>query len=321
MPDPFHDILGQDAPLDRLRAALANGRLPHGLLFAGPVGVGKFTAAVALAKVFLGDTADVAHRIDTNSHPDFHVVTRQLVRFHDKTGKSKALSLGVDVVREEIVRPASNHSVEGVGKVFVVEEAETMNAAAQNALLKTLEEPAGRTLIVLLTDAAESLLATIRSRCQTFRFAPLSVEQAVRVLEMRGVDAGEAEEAVRVAGGSPGRALAFIEDGVVKRAAELAGLFGGKGDLAAWMKESAEAHATRQLERDPLGSKDALTRAGYALYLSLAGDLLRRRLREVDDADRLERLCGKIDAVARADLYLSANANVALTMQQLAAAL
>ena len=321
MPEPFSDILGQSVPLDRLRAALAHGRLPHGLLFVGPSGVGKFTAAVALAKVFLGGTADVAHRIDANAHPDFHAVTRQLIRFHDKGGKSKAIAFSKEVVAEEIVRPAAHHSVEGAGKVFVIEEAETMNASAQNALLKTLEEPAGRTLLVLLTDQAEGLLPTIRSRCQTFRFAPLAAEQAVRVLEMRGVGTAEAEAAVTLAGGSPGRALRFIEDGVVRRAGELAGLLSGKGDLAAWMKESAEAYASKQFERDPLGSKDAFTRAGYTLYLSLAGDLLRRRLREGDDAERLERLCTKIDAVARADLYLSANANVALTMQQLAMAL
>ena len=68
----------------------------------------------------------------------------------------------------------------GRGKVFVVEQAELMKPAAQNALLKTLEEPAGRTLIILLTDQPDALLPTIRSRCQSVRFAPLDEQTSSR---------------------------------------------------------------------------------------------------------------------------------------------
>ena len=317
VPNPFQDIIGHDDTLARLRTGLAEDRLPHALLFAGPVGVGKFTTARALAKGFLGGTEDVAHRIDRDTHADFHVITRQLIRYHDESGKSKGIDLSVKVIRPELIEPANRHSVEGKGKVFVVEEAETMNAAAQNALLKTLEEPAGRTLVILLTDQPESLLPTIRSRCQVFMFGELSPEQTIRVLEMEGIAAAEARRAIAIAGGSPGRALRFIEDGVIERAEELFGLLEGGGDLKGFLKHAAEAYAARQLERDPLGSKDAFTRAGYTLYLTLAAERFRRELAEEADADRLEVICGKIDAVARAEEYLGANVNVALTMQQL----
>ena len=319
--DPFADILGHEATLRRLRDAIAHDRLPHGLLFAGPAGVGKRGTADALATAFLGNTPEVARRVAANAHPDFHVITRQMVRLHDKTGKSKATTLSIDVIREEVVRPASLHAVEGGGKVFVIEEAETMNVAAQNGLLKTLEEPHGRTLIVLLAERAEEMLATIRSRCQTFRFGPLPREMALAVLKEKGMTGPEAGRAVELAGGSPGRALRFIEDGVVKRAADIGRILDGRGDLAAWMKEAAEAHAAAELERDPLGSKDAFTRDGYALWLSLAGEVYRRRLREQADADELEATCARIDAVARADSYLSSNVNVSLAMQQLAMSL
>ena len=125
MPDPFDAIIGQEAVVERLREALARDRLPHGVIFGGPAGVGKFTTAKALASVFLiGER--VPERVAGATHPDFHVVTRQLVRFHDKTGKSKAINLSIDVIREELVRPAAHHAVEGGGKVFVIEEAETM---------------------------------------------------------------------------------------------------------------------------------------------------------------------------------------------------
>jgi DNA polymerase-3 subunit delta' len=321
MADVFGAIIGQEPAIARLRAGLAADRLPHGLLFAGPVGVGKFTTAAALAKAFLGGGEDVARRVDRQTHPDFHVITRQLIRYHDETGKSKGIDLSVKVIRPELIEPANRHAVEGVGKVFVVEEAETMNAAAQNALLKTLEEPAGRTLIVLLTDQPESLLPTIRSRCQAFPFAELSEADAVRVLEMKGIGAREARAAVAIAGGSPGRALRFIEDGVVERAGELFDRIENGGELKAWLKDAAEHHAGRQLARDPLGSKDAFTRQGYTLYLSLAAEHFRRRLAEEEDAGGLEALCERIDAVARAEEYLSSNVNVSLAIQQLELAL
>ena len=200
-------VTGHEAVVERLDRSLQDGRLAHGLLFAGPTGVGKRTVADRLAVQFLGDTPDVRHRVAGQTHGDFHVVTRQLVRNYDKTGKSKAIQFTIDVVRGEIVAPANRASTEGAGKVFIVEEAETMNPSAQNALLKTLEEPYGRTLIVLLTDNPMRLLPTIRSRCQMFRFGELSREATVQVLTDEGVAVDDAEAAFEAAGGSPGRCL------------------------------------------------------------------------------------------------------------------
>ena len=314
----FNDILGHDGVLNRLTDALSDGRLPHGLLFAGPVGVGKATVAEQLAIAFLGGTDDVAHRIRGGNHPDYHVVTRQLIRHHDATGKSKAIDLTVKVIRPELVEPANRKSIEGVGKVFVVEEAETMNAAAQNALLKTLEEPHGRTLIVLLTDRPESLLPTVRSRCQTFRFGELSDADAVKVLANGGVNEEDAKQAVAIAGGSPGRATRFLEDGVIESAGELFRRLDDRSDMSDFLQKAAERQAAADLERDPLGSKDSFTRSGLALYLGLAADHLRRRL---VDGDQPELLCEQIDAVARAERYLDANVNVGLALRQLDLAL
>lgn len=320
MSDAFDDIIGQDEAVNRLRTAVAGGRLAHGLLFAGPSGVGKFTTASALASIFLGDTDDIARRVANQTHPDFHVITRQLIRHHDATGKSKALDLSVKVLRPELVEPANRASVEGQGKVFVVEEAETMNSAAQNAILKTLEEPHGRTLIVLLTDRSESLLPTVRSRCQTYRFRELSADEAANVLERQGIPAKDAGRAIAVAGGSPGRAKQFLEDGVIDRADELFGRLDAGDALADFLKNAADLYAAAQLERDPLGSKDAFTRAGHVLYLSLAADHLRRQLTAVDSGE-MEPICERIDAVARAERYLGANVNVGLVLQQFELAL
>jgi DNA polymerase-3 subunit delta' len=332
----FDDIFGQDAALEWLRQAYRADRLPHGLVFAGPTGVGKATTARALAALFLCEqpkdgracgTCGSCGAMAAGSHPDYHVITRELIRYHDKTGKSKGVTLSIEVIRAELVDPAGRKAVMGRGKFFVIEQADLMQAQAQNALLKTLEEPAGRTLIVLLTDQPDRLLTTIRSRTQTVRFAPLDAKVVDRELRKRGVDADTATRAALYTSGSLGLALRWIEDGVIEPATELLeqfdALFTGQApaDLPAWFKKAAEAYAEKQLARDPLGSKDAATREGLTLYLMLAAEHVRRRLATLDDPDALERACAAIDAVVRAEGYLDGNVNVSLVFQQLAAAL
>jgi DNA polymerase III subunit delta' len=332
----FDDIFGQERAIETLRLAYRADRLPHGLIFAGPAGVGKATTARALAATFLcekpkGDLpcgrCESCRVFDAGNHPDYHVVTKELIRYHDKTGKSKGVELSINVIRPEVVEPAGRKAVLGRGKVFVIEQAELMNPAAQNALLKTLEEPAGRTVLVLLTDQPGALLPTIRSRCQLVRFAGLSDALVRKELEKRGVDRSAAAEAARLASGSLGAALRWIEDGVTSLAGELTAqldrLAEGRPaeDLPVWLRRAAEAYAEKQLERDKLASKDAATREGLGRYLRLAAEHVRTKMRTTEDPDALEQACIAIDAIARAETYLDGNVNVALALQQLAATL
>src|SRR5439155_12715634 len=215
----LQEILGQDAAVQTILRAYESDRLPHGLVFAGPVGVGKATGARGLAALFLCEhpknnqpcgKCNSCALMEAQTHPDFHVVYRQLVRIEKE--KSKAIDLSVDVIRNFLVEPANLKASMNRGKVFVVEEADLMNAAAKNALLKTLEEPYGRTLIILLTDQPHALLPTIRSRCQIVRFASLETKLVERELEKRGIERLLAAQAARVAEGSLGLALKWIED-------------------------------------------------------------------------------------------------------------
>lgn len=330
------DIFAQDHAVETLRRAIAADRLPHGLLFAGPTGVGKATTAGALAALFLCETprggspcggCEGCRAFEGGNHPDYHVITRELIRYHDKTGKSKAVDLSIHVIVPELVEPASRKAVMGRGKVFVVEQADLMNMHAQNALLKTLEEPAGRTVIVLLTDQPGLLLPTIRSRTQLVQFAPLPHEVVVRELHKRKIDPNTAAEAALLADGSLGLALRWIEDGVIDPAMELVkqfdSLLAGRppGDLPSWFKRTAEAYAAKQLERDPLGSKDTATRDGIVLYLRISAEHVRRQMSATEDPNALARACAVIDAIARAEQYLDANVNVPLVIQELAATL
>src|SRR4051812_26017693 len=250
----FAPILGQPEAIDSLRRAYLADRLPHGLIFAGPVGVGKATTARALAHVFLCErptddqpcgACESCRVFAAGNHPDYHVIVKEHIRYHDRTGKSKGIDLSIHVLRPELIEPAGRKPVMGRGKVFVVEQAETMNPQAQNSLLKTLEEPAGRSLIVLLTDQPNALLPTIRSRRQTVRFAALDPDVVARGLAGGGIDKAMAARAAALAGGSLGTALKWIEDDVVGPAeqllAQIDGLFAGRapGDLPGWFKKAA----------------------------------------------------------------------------------
>lgn len=328
MSDLFANIFDQPEALAQIDAAHRSGRLPHGIIFAGPPGVGKATTATALAKRFLCDDGGDTYAmglIDAGTHPDYHVITKELVRLTSKT--SKATTLSIDVIRAHLVGPAMKKTVVGKGKVFVVEEADLMQPAAQNSLLKTLEEPAGRTLIILLTPKPEDLLQTIRSRAQVFRFGSLSDKTVLNQLKLRGIYPKTADQAVKIADGSLGLAVNWIADGVVERSRDLFthldGLVMGRPtvDLAEWFKLASDAYAAKQLEHDELASKDRATRDGLGVYLRLAGRHFQGQLRQTDDGDALERLCQGIDAVVRCEQYLDGNVNIALALQQLGSSL
>jgi DNA polymerase-3 subunit delta' len=331
----FDDILGQTAAIEALTSAYKVDRLPHGLIFAGPQGVGKGTTARALGALFLCEKpkglepcgkCQSCTAFAAGNHPDFHVIYRQLARLEKE--ERKARDITADVIREFLISKAANKSVVGIGKVFVIEEADLMNTTAQNALLKTLEEPAGRTLIILLTDQPDSMLPTIRSRCRLIQFAQLDEKLVRDQLVKRGFDKESASRAASYSEGSLGLAIHWLEDGVIDRATELTQRLGkilaggGVAELPEFLKTSAEAYAAKQLERDERASKDQLTREGMVLYLRLVAQFFRRRMVQIeDDPDQLERACAAIDAVVRAEGYVESNVNIPLVLQQFAVAL
>lgn len=332
----FSDIFGQNYAIKTLLDAYESDRLAHGLIFSGPVGVGKSTTAKALAGLFLCEKpkksqpcekCESCRAIATDAHPDFHVILKEMIRLYDKTGKSKGTTLSINVIKPELIEKVGRKAVMGTGKVFVIEQADYMESAAQNCMLKTLEEPPGRTLIILITDQPGALLPTIRSRCQLVRFVPLSSNLVNEKLREHGIDAATANAASELADGSLGLALKWIEDGVVTAAAELleqlGTLLNGKPAtrLQDWFKKAADAYAEKQLARDELASKDQAAREGLALYLRIASEHIRRLLAQTDDAERLEQLTVAIDAFHETAANLDANVSIPLSFQQLSVAL
>jgi DNA polymerase-3 subunit delta' len=332
----FQTILDQEKPLAWLRRALAADRLPHGLIFAGPPGVGKGTTARALATLYLchkpHDAAPCGQcescrlmSADPPTHPDFASIYRQLIRLDKNKKDAVAKDLSIHVVRDHLIAAAGLKPALGHGKVFVVEEAHLMNPNAQNSLLKTLEEPFGRTLILLLTDQPDQLLPTIKSRTQLLRFNALDEALVTKELTKRGIDPATAQQAAALSEGSLGSGLQWIEDGVIPAALQLHKLLDDllarrplNTDLADWFKSAAEAHAKQQQDRDPNASLDQAKREALSLYLRLAAQRFRRLLRESSDPAQLDLACTALESIAQADDYLDGNVNIPLIFQQLA---
>ena len=167
----FQKINNQPQVVDALKSAVKAGRLPHALLFQGPADSGQREAALELAKfIFCENKKDRefcdacyhCRQIDQNAHPDFSILEPE----------EDARDIKVEEIRDIIAR-ASFKPFSAGAKVFVIQKAERMNTIAQNAFLKTLEEPQGRTTFLLISSSPEGLLPTIRSRVQVLNFSPV----------------------------------------------------------------------------------------------------------------------------------------------------
>jgi len=219
----FATIRGHQRVRDLLRAAVANDRLPHALLFAGADGVGKRSVALALTAWLLcdedGDDACGAcascRQVAASSHPDFQLVAVA-------AGKKE---IGVDRSRD-VKRFTQLRPMRGTLKVAVVDDAHMLTAAAQNALLKTLEEPPEHSLLILVANNPDALLPTVRSRCQRVQFSPLPNDALVDILTRdHGMAPATARQLAALAEGSPGRALALSRSAAGKAGPpQLAGL-------------------------------------------------------------------------------------------------
>jgi DNA polymerase-3 subunit delta' len=177
------------------------GRLPHAVLLLGPAGTGKRATAAWLAGMQLHSRGSElpVYPVTLPEHPDLHVLRPPEDKF----------AIGVDQVRE-LVREVSLTSYEGGGKVAIIEPANALTTSAANSLLKTLEEPPGDSLIILIADRVGRLPATIFSRCQRLTFNCPPVADSLTWLD-RHQPGGKWQQALRAAGGAPLAAIAAHE--------------------------------------------------------------------------------------------------------------
>jgi len=199
----WDDLIGQKRAVGYLRRAVAAGSVSHAYLFVGPTGAGKKSAARALAcALFCADGGcgfcPACRRVRDTAHPDLHVVAPE--------GVSYVISQIQEIVHDIHLRP-----IEAPYKVYVFEDAGRFNDASANAFLKTLEEPPGNVVIVLLAGDFRDVLPTIASRCQVVRFAPIpdSAARAI-VVERTGASDDEARAALAATDHVVPRAIGFL---------------------------------------------------------------------------------------------------------------
>lgn len=213
----FDALVGQDTAVHALRRAIAGNRLPHALLFHGPRGVGKATCAGILAQALncaVSDFKDACgecvscRKIARGLHPDLIWIAPE----------GKGRQIVVERIRKEIVEKVGFRPYEGRRRIVVIDDAHRLNASSQNSLLKTLEEPPPSLSLVLVTPAADSLLVTVRSRCQPLRFRPLALSVLQRHLEeVHELPGAEARLRAALVSGSVGRALDLDLDAHLER--------------------------------------------------------------------------------------------------------
>lgn len=233
----------------RLQARRQRDALPHALLLCGPQGLGKreflrrFVRGLLCQRPQDGDACGACRScllFDAGTHPDYVALTYGL----RKDGVQRS-DIVVDQIRELSARLATASQFGG-WQIASIDPADAMNTAAANALLKTLEEPASQTMLILVADAAWRMPATIRSRCQRIDFLVPTQDQSLAWLQETGVR--DAPAALAAAGGNPGLARSWAEDGALAQRQEvrkdLAALASGRGDAMAigkrWLDDAPE---------------------------------------------------------------------------------
>ncbi len=224
-------IWGHAAAAESLQRAIRANRVSHAYLIGGPEGVGKRTLALVFAQALCCpiDRADRAvpcgacpscRRIARGTHPDVQMVSLGTQAATAEKSASKNTSLTIDTIRS-LRASAALRPMEATRRVLIVDDAETLQGPAQEALLKTLEEPPTAVTIVLLANDAEALLPTIRSRCQSIELHPVGSAAIAAGLVAAGSDDGVARELAVLAAGRPGWASrAAADPGVRQRQAD-----------------------------------------------------------------------------------------------------
>jgi DNA polymerase-3 subunit delta' len=289
----FADVRGHERAIAYLRRASDAKRLAHAFVFTGPDGVGKLMVARALALGLHCETApfdacgtcNACRTIAAGTHPDVRLISGPAEGRRD---------VSIEQVRD-LQRELGFRSLSRNPKVGIINEAHLLTLQAQNALLKTLEEPNGESVLILIAMQASALAPTILSRCQRLAFAPLPTSAVVAIRDRHGRTGADATALAAYANGSPGRALGLDPELFGRRRRELLGALAGLRG-AGFKKLADFAQTLTAEEKDPT--------AVMALIASWHRDVLRRAVlgpdAELQNADLAAALgAPRVDASLR----------------------
>ncbi len=335
---PFSELIGQDRAVAALRSALSRGALHHAYLFAGPRGVGKAKAALLLAQAANCQSPVEAERpcgacspcrkIDRSSHPDVLVLAEERVmakagRWEPRSGRTPSRDIVVDQVRDLAERRLAMRRFEGRRRVVVIDPADAMTPQAQNALLKTLEEPPDDTTLVLVAANPDALLPTVRSRCARVAFAPLEDGLVAAELVRRKWAPGDAARAAAVSGGSLGNALASNAKALAARERAVAAAAAlDPDDASTWIAFAREEGGDREAARDTCALLEvwlrdvlAFAAAGERARLALEG--LAERTRAAAASLAPSEVVRRIEEAREAAAAVKGNASPALALERM----
>lgn len=195
-----------------LRKSLKNQKIPHAYLFSGPNQIGKMKVALEFVKLIscqenqaeegVCNVCFSCQAFTKNTHPDFNLI--------ELLPEKKEIK--IDQIRNDLIAKLSLRPSLSFYKIGIINQADLMSGEAQNCLLKILEEPKGQTLLILITEHAESLFTTIRSRLQEIRFYPVSNDLLEDFLLRNGADKNKAEKIASLCLGKPEKALDFLKN-------------------------------------------------------------------------------------------------------------
>lgn len=324
----FRDIIGQEMAIRHLKSAIRSGKVAHAYIFDGEKGMGKKTLASVFVKALqceepLESREDTepcgkCHSCimaDSGSHPDIVTVT------HEKPN-----SIGVDEIREQVVNDVLIRPYSGGRKVYIIPDAHLMTVQAQNALLKTLEEPPGYAVIILLPDNKDMLLPTLISRSVCLPMRAVKDEEIAKFLrEKKGTPEYETETLVSFAQGNLGKAELLSESEEFKELwEEVRHLL---TDIRRMSDVDVSAAASKAQERkDWKDDYLSLLLLWFrdVLFLKAGGKeegvIFKGELRELTEASgyySFERLNDIIEAVKEADSRMESNVNPEYTYELL----
>jgi len=190
-------LIGHQKQWQFLKKSLELGKLSHAYLFSGETQLGKKNLALEFTKLVNGENFDFGH-------PDLILIEPP----HQKFGGGE-----IQIVQiRELIQKLSLKPYSAFLKVAMIDQAHLMNSEAQNCFLKTLEEPKGNTILILITEAPETLFPTIRSRCEIIKFYPVKISEIENYLKSQGISKEKSEEIAKLSLGRPGLAIDFLTD-------------------------------------------------------------------------------------------------------------
>lgn len=297
---PFTDIIGHEPQKAYFERVLLQSTTAHAYTFFGPKGVGKMALAERLAAALL----DIEPK-RLPVHPDVSLVVRPI---DDKTGDKKK-TIPLEMIRDVCDRLAM--SAVGGRKIVIIDEADSMTPQAQNALLKTLEEPSGQALIVLLAEDRSKMLRTIVSRTVPVTLSRVPTASIVAALVKRGFTDKVASEAAKRAGGRPGVAVSLADADILMAAR--------KQSVETRAFITAPRHARIKTIASLVKGDDAKSIDGRQDWLIELCDALHDDLHT--DSARASTIVPGLSAILDAREALRDNGNVALALERVALAL